>query len=99
MIARLVREAAPQPTVFSMSVESGGGGFRGGHQPADEREGEGDQMPSVGAGCVDYVPPMKGLAAYRSGTLLQRKGYAEAFKRSPEIYKGEGDFGPGKSEI
>jgi LmbE family N-acetylglucosaminyl deacetylase len=32
----------------------------------------------------DYVPPMLGLAAYRSGTLLQRKGYAEAFKRSTD---------------
>jgi LmbE family N-acetylglucosaminyl deacetylase len=29
----------------------------------------------------NYVPTMLGLAAYRSGTLLQRKGYAEAFKR------------------
>ena len=29
----------------------------------------------------DYVPTMLGLAAYRSGTLLQRRGYAEAFKR------------------
>ena len=30
----------------------------------------------------DYVPTMIGLAAYRSGTLLQRKGYAEAFRRT-----------------
>jgi LmbE family N-acetylglucosaminyl deacetylase len=30
----------------------------------------------------DYLPTMLGLAAYRSGTLLQRRGYAEAFKRS-----------------
>lgn len=30
----------------------------------------------------DYVPTMIGLAAYRSGTMLQRKGYAEAFKRT-----------------
>jgi LmbE family N-acetylglucosaminyl deacetylase len=30
----------------------------------------------------DYVPTMTGLAAYRSGTMLQRKGYAEAFKRT-----------------
>ena len=28
----------------------------------------------------DYVETMVGLAAYRSGTMLQRKGYAEAFK-------------------
>jgi LmbE family N-acetylglucosaminyl deacetylase len=31
----------------------------------------------------NYIPTMMGLAAYRSGTLLQRKGYAEAFKRTP----------------
>ena len=31
----------------------------------------------------DYVDTMVGLAAYRSGTMLQRKGYAEAFKLSP----------------
>ena len=30
----------------------------------------------------DYVNTTIGLAAYRSGTLLQRCGYAEAFKRS-----------------
>jgi LmbE family N-acetylglucosaminyl deacetylase len=35
----------------------------------------------------DYVPTMIGLAAYRSGTLLQRRGYAEAFRRSPEIHR------------
>ena len=30
----------------------------------------------------DYVPTMVGLAAYRSGTSLQRSGYAEAFRKS-----------------
>lgn len=29
----------------------------------------------------DYVPTIKGLAAYRSGTLLQHHGYAEAFRK------------------
>ena len=33
----------------------------------------------------NYVPTMIGLAAYRSGTMLQRKGFAEAFGRSPEV--------------
>ena len=33
----------------------------------------------------DYIPTMVGLAAYRSGTMLQRKGYAEAFKRTPDL--------------
>lgn len=33
----------------------------------------------------DYIPTMLGLAAYRSGTLLQRRGYAEAFKRAPDV--------------
>jgi LmbE family N-acetylglucosaminyl deacetylase len=32
----------------------------------------------------DYVSTMIGLAAYRSGTMLQRKGYAEAFRRTSE---------------
>jgi LmbE family N-acetylglucosaminyl deacetylase len=29
----------------------------------------------------NYIPTIKGLAAYRCGTLLQRHGYAEAFER------------------
>lgn len=29
----------------------------------------------------NYIPTIKGLAAYRCGTLLQRNGYAEAFQR------------------
>ena len=33
----------------------------------------------------DYVPTMIGLGRYRSGTMLQRTGYAEAFRRSPEV--------------
>jgi LmbE family N-acetylglucosaminyl deacetylase len=32
----------------------------------------------------DYVSTMIGLGAYRSGTMLQRKGYAEAFRRSSD---------------
>jgi LmbE family N-acetylglucosaminyl deacetylase len=32
----------------------------------------------------DYVSTMIGLATYRSGTMLQRKGFAEAFRRSGE---------------
>jgi LmbE family N-acetylglucosaminyl deacetylase len=30
----------------------------------------------------NYLPTAMGLAAYRSGTMLERKGYAEAFKRT-----------------
>jgi LmbE family N-acetylglucosaminyl deacetylase len=30
----------------------------------------------------NYLPTAVGLAAYRSGTMLERKGYAEAFKRT-----------------
>lgn len=35
----------------------------------------------------DYVPTMIGLAAYRSGTLLQHRGYAEAFRRTPDLHR------------
>lgn len=35
----------------------------------------------------NYVNTTVGLAAYRSGTLLQRTGYAEAFKRTPEPHR------------
>jgi LmbE family N-acetylglucosaminyl deacetylase len=35
----------------------------------------------------DYVSTMMGLAAYRSGTMLQRKGYAEAFRRTPDLHR------------
>ena len=33
----------------------------------------------------NYIPTIKGLAAYRCGTLLQRHGYAEAFERLKPI--------------
>ena len=88
MIAELVRNAAPQPTVYQYELWS--------PVAADFAVDISRQMSAkvkaikchqLALDAFDYVPPMKGLAAYRSGTLLQRKGYAEAFKRTPEVYR------------
>ena len=88
MVMELTRDISPRPIVFQYELWS--------PLYADFAVDISRQMSvkvkairchELALDAFDYVSTMIGLAAYRSGTMLQRKGYAEAFKRSPEIRK------------
>lgn len=83
MTIDLARAYSPRPTVYQYELWS--------PLYADFAVDITRQMPAkvkaikrheLALDAFDYVSTMIGLAAYRSGTLLQRKGYAEAFRRT-----------------
>lgn len=86
MVMEIVRDLSPRPTVYQYELWS--------PLYADFAVDISRQMSAkvkairrheLALDAFDYVSTMIGLAAYRSGTMLQRKGYAEAFKRTSEI--------------
>ena len=85
MVLDLCRCASPRPMVYQYELWS--------PLKADFGVDITRQMPAkvkaikrheLALDAFDYVSTMIGLAAYRSGTILQRKGYAEAFRRSSD---------------
>jgi LmbE family N-acetylglucosaminyl deacetylase len=89
MIVEMARTMSPRPTVFQYELWS--------PLQADFAVDISKQMSAkikaikchqLALDAFNYVPTMIGLGAYRSGTLLQRKGYAEAFRRTGEVEQG-----------
>lgn len=85
MVRELARAAAPRPVVYQYELWS--------PLSADFAVDISRQMGmkvkaikchELALDAFDYVSTMIGLAAYRSGTMLQRKGYAEAFRKTTE---------------
>ena len=83
MVMEIAKEMSPAPTVYQYELWS--------PLYADFAVDISGQMKAkiraircheLALDAFDYVSTMIGLAAYRSGTMLQRKGYAEAFKRT-----------------
>lgn len=88
MVMNISRELSPGPTVYQYELWS--------PLYADFAVDISEQMNAkvkaircheLALDAFDYVSTMIGLAAYRSGTMLQRKGYAEAFKRCEKEHR------------
>jgi N-acetylglucosamine malate deacetylase 1 len=88
MIVQIARDCAPPPTVHQYELWSPlGADFAVDISREMRAKIRAIKCHRLALDAFDYVPTMIGLAAYRSGTLLQRRGYAEAFRRSPEVHR------------
>jgi len=88
MICHLVRKMAAPPTVYQYELWSPlAADFAVDISGVMRKKVRAIKCHESALDAFDYVATMIGLAAYRSGTILQRKGYAEAFRRTAELHK------------
>ncbi len=88
MICQIVRELAPAPIVYQYELWSPlTADFAVDITGVMRCKVKAIKCHRLALDAFDYVSTMIGLAAYRSGTMLQRKGYAEAFRRTPDLHQ------------